>query len=800
MLGDLRFALRLLRKNPGFASIAILVLALGIGANTAIFTIVNAALLRPLPYRDPARIYAMETTEIARGRNVSTVAPADYLAWVDRVQSFEQLAALDAEAYNFRNGENLFRQFGGQVTRDFFGLFGVAPRWGRDFMPSEFEAGAPRVCIVDYGFWQAQLQSDPNVVGRQIILDGEPHTVVGVMGESFEFPLRIDIYRPLKNDPDNMRIRRPFWFSFARLKPAVTYEQAAAEMDTIMRLLAADYPPTNQGRGVRLVPMRDRIAGSIRPALITFQVAVGLVLLIACANVGNLLIARSSRRRQEIAVRVALGASGSRLARQMMVESAVLALLGALTGLFAAAWSLDWLVSKVPVGLGVGDWIVQHNAVRIDWRAFAFTLVCAAVTAILFGLAPALEARTMHVTDVLKRGTRRLQGAMVVAEIALAMTLMTAAGILGESFLRYQKLDPGYNPQRLVHARIALSPSMYRTPGERSRFVEQIVDRAKSLAGITSAAMINGLPLSGIGAHFGFAIEGQPPPPPERAPEADVHIVTAGYFAALQTPLRRGRLFDMRDLENAPGVVVVSDALARAYFPGEDPVGKRIRVGAQGVPFPMEIIGVVGDIRYSALETDAAPMLYGFYRQAPWNRLELREIVVRTAVDPRTFMSALRKEVAAVNRDVPVYALGNMTRDLEASLDRPRFVTSVMSFFASVALALASLGLYGLLAYAVGRRSKEFGIRMALGADRSKLLNGVLREGVLLAVAGTAVGIAGSFGAAQFLRAQLAGIESPGIGTLAAVAAVLIGVAAAASYIPARRATLVDPMIALRHE
>jgi putative ABC transport system permease protein len=800
MLLDLRFALRLLRKNPGFSAVAILVLALGIGANTAIFTIVNAALLRPLPYREPDRLFAFNSTEVKRGRESNTVAPADFLVWAEQAQSFEQLAALDAAAYNVRVGENLYRQFGAQVTENFLPMLGVAPQWGRAFAHSDYEAGSARVVILSYGFWEGVLNSDPAAVGKPLVVDGEPNIIVGVMGPAYRFPLRVDLYRPLLRDPEYARIRRPFWYAFARLKPSVSFEQASAEMDTIARRIAEDYLPTNAGVGVRLVPMHQKVVQGVRPALVIFQAAVGLVLLIACANVGNLLIARASGRRREMALRVAVGATGARLARQLMVESLVLAAAGAVAGLFAAAWSLDWLVSQLPVGLSFGEWMVNSQDVRIDGKALGFTVVCAGLTAILFGMAPAFEARRMQISDALKHGTRRIQGALVVAEIALAMVLMTAAGLLAQAFLRFQSLDPGYNPDRLVHARVALNPSMFASAEQRNQFVEQVLERTRSLPGISSAAMINGLPLSGIGAHFSFTIEGHPPPPPEQMPDTDLHVVTPDFFTTLETPLRRGRFFDMRDLDTAPGVVIVSDAFAKKWFPAEDPLGKRIRVNWQGMKFPMEIVGVVGDVRYSALETEAAPMLYGFYRQPPWRRLELREVVARARIEPRAFLTALRTQISSINRDIPVYAVGVMDRDLDASLDRPRFAARIMGFFAIAALALAALGLYGVLAYAVNQRTREFGIRMALGADRVRLLRMVIREGAAMAIIGVTLGIVGSIGAARFLAKLLAGADAADAATLAIVSTVLITVAIAASYLPARRATRVDPMIALRHE
>jgi putative ABC transport system permease protein len=469
-------------------------------------------------------------------------------------------------------------------------------------------------------------------------------------------------------------------------------------------------------------------------------------------------------------------------------------------GLFAAAWSLDWLVSQLPVGLSFGEWMVNAGDVRIDARALGFTVLSAMLTAILFGTAPALEARRMQISDALKHGTRRIQGALVVAEIALAMVLMTAAGLLAQSFVRLQNVDPGYNPERLVQTRIAPNPSIYPSPTARIQFVERVLERTKSLAGISSAAMINGTPLSGMGAHAGFTIDGRPAPPTGQTPDTDIHVVTPDYFAVLQTPLRRGRLFDMHDLETAPGVVLVSDAFARAWFPGEDPVGARIRVGWQGVQFPMQIVGVVGDVQYAALETNPAPVLYGFYRQAPWNRLEMRNLVARTQTDPVAFVRALRAEVASINPDIPVYATSAFKTDLAAALNRPRFAARVMGFFGIAALTLAALGLYGVLAYAVNQRTREFGIRMALGADRVRLLRMVIREGAAMAIIGVALGIVGSIGAARFLAKLLAGADAADAATLAIVSTVLITVAIAASYLPARRATRVDPMIALRHE
>ena len=800
MLHDLRFALRLLRKNPGFTLVAVLVLGLGIGANTAIFSIVNAALLRPLPFRDPDRLVALKTIEPKRGRESPLVAPLDFYAISRESRSLESVVGLQGMAFTLRYGDRTLRLFGAELTPDLYKMLGVEPALGRGFTDSDYLPNAPRVVMLGHDFWQNTFNGDPAILGKQVLIEGEAHTVTGVLGPSFRFPVRVDVSRPFHGEAEARGTARPIWYAFARLKTGVSIEQASAEIDTISQRLAAENPATNAGHAVRLQRLQEEATQGYRLALLIFQAAVGLVLLIACANIGNLLIARAAGRRREMAIRIAIGATGWRLARQLIVESFTLAAWGGAVGAVAASWSMDWLVRRLPVGLSFGEFIIRPSEIRLDAAALSFTTLVTFFTALLFGLAPMFEIR--RIADALRGGSRRLQAALVVAEVALALVLMTAAGLLAQSFVHLQNFNPGYNPERLVRARFGLTPQIYSNPRREHQFFDSALERARAVPGVTSAAMINGAPLSGLAAHSSFAIEGRPAPPPDQKPDAEIHIVTPDYFATMQTRVLRGRAIEARDDENVPSVAVISESFAKKWWPGEDPIGARIRVQWRGFdPYPaVQIVGIVADVQYDALETGPSPMLYGSYRQEPWGSLELREIVARTSTAPSAFIGALRKEVRSIDPGVAVYAAGTMTDSLSFALDRPKFAMNLMGLFALVSVALASLGLYGVLACAVHQRTKEFGIRMALGADRARLLRQVIREGTTLAAGGVVVGIAGSIAAARLIASLLVGVDAKDPWTLAAVSLVLMIVAAAASYIPAKRATRVDPMIALREE
>jgi putative ABC transport system permease protein len=799
MWNDLRFALRLLRKNPGFAIVAVLVLGLGIGGNTAIFSIVNVALLRPLPYHDPDRLYALKTIEPKRGRDWNIVAPTDFYAIQEQARSFDGLVAVPGTTFTVRLGDRTIRSAGAEMTPDLFRLLGVDPAQGRGFTPEEYRPHSARAAVLSYDFWQTTMNGDAAVVGKQLVMDGEPHTIVGVLGATFRFPVRVDIYRPLHEDADMRRTARFLWFAFARLKPGVSIAEASAELDTISARLAVEHPQFNAGHVMRLQSLRDEVNSSIRSGLLIFQGAVALVLLIACANIGNLLIARASGRRREMAIRVAIGANIRVLARQFLIESLVLTGLGAVAGVVFASWSMNWLVSRLPVGLTFGEWLIRPRDVHIDAAALAFTAVCSTISAIAFGLAPIFEAKRLQLIGSLKRGNRRIQSALVIGEVALALTLMTAAGLLAQSFVNLQNVNPGYDPERLIHARFALTRALLP---KRAQFFDQVLESARAIPGVASASFINGAPLSNINARASFSIEGRPAPPIDQQPDTDIKVITPDYFSTMQARLLRGRLLDARDNENAPAAIVVGESFAKRWWPDSDPIGARLHIQWRGFdPEPVaQIVGVVADIQYGTLDPRGDPMIYGSYRQEPWSDLELREIVIRTRSDPAAAIAALRREVRKLNPDVPVYAAGLMTDSRAAALDRPKFAMSLMSVFALVSLALASLGLYGVLAYAVTQRTKEFGIRMALGADRARLLRQVIGEGAMLSIAGVVLGVGASFGAARLLSSLLVGVEGTDVRTFIAVSGVLIFVSAAASYIPARRATRVDPMIALRQE
>ncbi|HEV3469193.1 MAG TPA: ABC transporter permease [Pyrinomonadaceae bacterium] len=803
LLLDARHALRTLVKSPGFTAVAVLALALGIGANTAIFSVINSVLLRPLPYREPDRlVFVMENFQ----QQDSAVSFPNFADWREQNRVFEELAASRLTSFNLTGAGEAERLQGRMVTANFFEALGVEPAAGRDFTPEEDRPGGEAVAVLSHGFWQRRLGGDPKVVGRQLLLNGRSHTVVGVAPAGFEFYTPVEVFVPLgswTHQAMGERGSHPSIYAVGRLKEGVTLEQARAEMDAIMERLAEQYPTTNQGHGATLIPVYENVVGGVRPALMILLGAVAFVLLIACANVANLLLARSSGRRKELAVRAALGATRGRIVRQLLVESVLLALLGGAAGLLLALWGTDLLTSMIP------DAVPRPLETGVNARVLGFTLLASLLTGVIFGSVPALQASNPDLNDALREGTRgstgrrsRLRNAFVVSEVALALVLLVGAGLMVKSFAEVQKVEPGFDPQKLLTAQLSLSAEKY--PGPKAvAFLEEVRQRIGALPGVESAAFSNGLPIYGAGI-TSFLIEGQPRPAPGGEPTAVEYVTTPGYFRTMGIPLLKGRYLDERDTRQGQMVALVDEDFARRFFPGEDPLGKRVKLFRE---YPAaEIVGVVGHVKHFGLDA-AAPFQAQFYfalAQLPDDYINRMtggiSLVVRTKGDPAGAAADVRREVFAVDKEQPVYQARTMEDLISESLALRRFSMSLLALFAAVAALLAAVGIYGVMSYSVSQHTRELGIRMALGAEARDMLWLVIRQGMGLALVGVGLGLAGALALTRVMSSLLYGVTATDPATFAAVTALLTAAALLACYVPARRATKVDPMEALRYE
>jgi putative ABC transport system permease protein len=800
MFQDLRFGLRMLLKNKSFTAIAILTLSLGVGANTAIFSIVNAVLLRPLPFAEPERLLwfgGWVGNDKEQG-----VTPADFLDYREQCQSFTQIAASvsDGIAMNLSGGGEPERLKGGMVTANYLDVFGLKPAMGRTFVAEEGLEGNERVVVLSYALWQRRFGADPAILNQKITLDNRNVTVIGVMPPQFQYPLGVEIWLPFSFPASMQSPFRSREFHFlrpvARLKPSVSRAQAQAEVEGIARRLQALYPKTNANQSLFLWPLQERLVGNIRLTLLTLLGAVGCVLLIACANVANLLLARASARGREIAVRSALGASRGRVVRQLLTESLALAALGALGGMLLAKWGVKMLVALS------ADYLPRADEVRIDTTVLGFTLTVALLTGLLFGLAPALQSARLDLTEALKEGGKgagsgarrhRTLNLLVVGELALAMMLLIGAGLLINSFVRLQQVSLGFDEKNLLTARIDI-PNPYAQPEKKQQFFEQLQQRVAALPGVEAVGMVTELPLANQSANFKFKIEGRPEPAPGQDPDADIRNVNHDYLRAMRIPLMKGRHFTETDVRENANVVLVSEELARRYFTGEEPLGQRILAGSLNRE-SYEIIGVVGDVRHRGLASGLRQTLY-----FPSLRLGYANLVIRTTNDPVNLAAAVRREVAAIDPNQPVADIKTMERWVSESVAQPRFRTLLLGLFSAAALLLAMVGIYGVMSYAVSQRVHELGIRMALGARTGDVLRLVIGQGMKLASFGVAIGLAAALMLAHLIKDLLFGVQATDPLTFATIALLLTGVALVACYLPARRATKVDPMVALRHE
>ncbi len=802
---DLHFALRMLRKRPGFTAAAVIALALGIGANTAIFSVVNSVLLRPLGYKEPERLVTIGHSYPKLDLIASVSAPG-YIDYRDQTSAFEEIAASSNANYNLTDGGEPERVQGRRVTANFFPLLGVAPALGRPFLAEEDKPEASRVAILSHGLWQRRFGGDPQIVNRTITLNNESYTVVGLMPMEFRFG-RDELWTPIAFTPEqlaNDRRGNEYLGVIARLKQGVTIEKAQAELDFIARRIMEANPeayPADSGWGVKLKSLNEEIVGNVRPALLVLLGAVGFLLLIACSNVANLMLARAAARGREIAIRTALGASRLRIVRQLLTESLLLALVGGTAGLLLAVWGIDLLVALEPVD------VPRAREIGIDARVLLFTIGLSLLTGVLFGLLPALQASKPELIGKLKEGgrgsaigggLRNARSLLVVTEIAVALVLLIGAGLMVRSFSRLLNVNPGFQTENVLTMQVALPATKYREPQQRRAFFQELMERLKTLPGVESVGAISNLPLGGGVTSFTFAIEGRPAPPGVMNPHTDGRVATPDYLQTMKIPLLRGRHFTERDNADARLVAIIDETLARQFFPGEDPVGKRITIeGPDENPIWREIVGVVGAIRHKGLDAELKAQLYYPHAQSTAGFMS---VVVRTANEPASLTSAVRGAVRAVDKEQPVYNVRTMGEVLNNSVSQKRFSMFLLTIFAAVALVLAAVGIYGVMAYTVTARTNEMGIRIALGARSIDILRLVVGQGMILALAGVALGLIIAFGVTRVMSSLLYGVSATDPVTFAAIALLLTGVALLACYIPARRATKVDPMIALRYE
>ena len=804
LLHDLRYAARLQRKNPAFTIIAIIALALGIGANTAIFSVVNTVLLRPLPYKDPERLVMVWEDATKQGYPRDTPAAANFVDWRDQSQNFEGMAAIADESFNLTGSGDPERLEGRRVSATMFPLLGVEPQIGRVFTAAEDQSGAQRVVVLSYPLWQRRFGGDPGIIGQSLTLNGESYVVVGVMPARFQFPSSDDqAWVPIAlTQQDAGNRNRHYLQVLGRLKPGVSLTQAQSEMSTIAARLQQQYPQSNAELGAVVQPLQEHLVGDIKPALLVLLGAVGLVLLIACANVANLLLARAAVRQKEIAVRVALGAKRSRLIRQFLTESVLLSTLGGLVGLAIAYGGLILLKAFIPENIS------QAREISIDVKVLAFTFLVSVATGLIFGLAPAIQAARFNQIDTLKEGGRdaatggsgqRLRGLLVTAEVAISLVLLIGAGLLINSFLRLRNVDPGFRTDNLLTMKIVLPEPKYEEMARRSAFYTELVNRVQSLAGVRSAAVTSNLPLYRQGNSISIGIEGQPAPPPGQERIVVTRIISPGYLDTMSIPVLRGRGLTEQDTETTPNVVVISETMARRYWPGEDAVGKRIAVGRIRKPEDwVQVVGVAKDVRQFELNAEPKPQMYLTYRQMGF--FDSRDLVVKTDVDPASMAATVRKAVWEIDKDQPVSNIQTMDQILAESIARQRFSMLVLAIFAAVALVLAGVGIYGVMSYSVAQRTHEIGIRMALGAQTGAVLKLAVGYGMKLVIAGIAIGLIAAFALTRVMSTLLFGVTATDPTTFALISLLLIAVAVLASYVPARRATRVNPIIALRYE
>jgi putative ABC transport system permease protein len=806
LLRDARFAIRVLVKRPGFTVIAIITLALGIGANTAIFSVVNAVLLRPLPYRDADRIVAIQ--EIGKDGNRIQVTPANYLDWRAQNTVFEHVAAIFERPSNLAGADEAERVRLAVTSANFFDVFGVRPLHGRLFAPDDEQAGHTSIVIIGYSLWQRRYGGDAGIVGQSITLDGLSYTVAGVAPAGFQYPGKTEVWMPpLRLAPEinaSIDVTRVRGFGYlsavALLRPGVSLDQARAEMETITARLREQYPEANNNRFNRVVSLHTHLVGDTSKILWMLLGAVCFVLLIACANVANLMLVRATARQKEMAIRTALGASRLHIVRQLLTESVLLAIGGGVLGLLLGWWGVGLLTRLLPKDFP------RFEEIHLDFAVLGFTALVSLVTGIVFGFAPAWQVSKTDVHESLKENARgatgirnRLRSLFVVAEVALSLVLLVGAGLLFRSFLELQAVNAGFDPQRVLTMRLSPSGTNFREDGQYIEFYKRVAERLGEIPGVETVGAINTLPLE-KGPTTAVWVEGRPQLPRDQWPGVNYRNVTPDYFRALSIPVLQGRGFDERDNGQAPLAIIINQAAAERDFAGENPVGRRINMGAtdsNNRPVWFEIIGVVSNVRSLELNTQPAPEIYTAALQDAFANMSF---VVRTTIEPSGLAAAVRQAVASVDKAQPVADVRTMENIVSAAVTQPRFNFALLAVFSAIALVLSAAGIYGVTAYTVSQRTHEIGIRMALGAEGRDVLKMILGQGLRLTAIGVAFGLLASFLLTRFLSGMLFGVGATDVSTFAVVALILTGVALVACFVPARRAAKTDPMVALRYE
>jgi putative ABC transport system permease protein len=809
LLNDLRYAIRNLLKHPGFAAVAVITLALGIGANTAMFSVINGVLLRPLPYQDPDRLVTIWEESPERGLFQMPVSIANLRDWVEQSQTLDQISAYTFSNLNLTGTGEPVQLAAVRVSANLFSLVGATPMLGRTFLPEDDKEGASRVVVLSHATWKNRFASDSKIIGQQVTINNQSHTVVGVMPANFQFPVGfgymgkvlndpIDLYVPIAASSQEAARGHYSFFAIGRLKPGVTINQAQSEMTGIERRLEQQYPDTNTGIGVRLVSTQEQTVKEIRPALLVLLGAVAFLLLIACANIANLLLARSAGRQKEFAIRAALGASRLRVLRLLLTESVMLSLTGGALGLLFAVWSTAALTSLAP------DNIPRLNEVGVDTRVFGFTLVISLLTGIVFGLVPAIHSSKPNLKETLKEGSRgsmgggsgkRTRSILVTVEVALSLVLLIGAGLMIKSFIRLQQTHLGFNTQNLLTVNLSLSESRYSEEQQQVAFFQRTLEQVGALPGIQSAAVTTGLPLTVSLSGSDFRVEGQPEPEAGKEMIINTRSVSPGYFSTLGISLLKGRDFSDRDKSEGPAVAIVNQDLVRTYFPNEDPIGKRITF-TDGESW-LSVVGVIGDVKQLSLGSHAKPEVYFPFLQAASPRMSL---VVRTTNSPLSQAAAVKAQIHVIDKDLPIADAKTMEQLLAESVSGPRFNMLLLTVFAVVALVLALVGIYGVMSYTVTQRTHEIGIRVAVGAQASDVFRMVMGHGMFLALMGVAFGLVGALALTRLMTTMLFGVEPNDPLTFAGIGCLVIAVAIAACYLPGRRATKVDPLVALRYE